>query len=284
MVSSNSGQLDQSGSDFRIRRILLSKEATSPSPPQWQLVCDHVDFSVWQADASCEIVPEVRQSSLQQQIFGEYPGVLPRAVFFDMDGTTIAEESIVAMAAACGKEREVEQITTRAMAGELDFEGALRERVAMLRGMSWQVVAALPDQLTLNKGLVNFLRELKGHHIPYFLVSGGFNGILTVLAKRLGFQGYHANTLGVEGGQLTGTVEGTIVDGEEKKQYLLKTCRQLDIDPKETMAIGDGANDLPMLRTCGLPVGFEPKEILKPEIRICCGAGDYLPLQKLLFG
>jgi phosphoserine phosphatase len=170
------------------------------------------------------------------------------------------------------------------MRGELDFRQALIERVALLRGLPAGVLPQVADTLTLMKGiqpLVAFCREIG---VPAFMVSGGFVQLAEVVARKVGFAGSLANVLGVKGGQLTGTVEGDIVDGEAKRRFLLSTCDRLGIPPGAVAAIGDGANDLPMLSSAGIAIGHQPKPALLPHVQAVNTAGNHAFLGPLLFG
>lgn len=220
---------------------------------------------------------------------GESVGLCPadiriRALFFDMDSTVIAEESIVAIAATVGCGEEVHKITERAMAGELDFKSALAARVKLLRGLE---VARLDDigrSLTLNKGIqavAAFCRLIK---VPVFLVSGGFHPLADEVARRVGFTAILANRFEVIGERLTGELSGPIVDAEMKRKFLIDTCKQLNISTGTVAAIGDGANDLLMLDEAGVAVGYKPKSVLIDHIDGALQNGDHQMLIPLLFG
>lgn len=189
-----------------------------------------------------------------------------RAVFFDMDSTAIAQESIVELARAAGKAEEVAHITERAMAGELDFAAALRERVRMLKGLPAEVIDVVGKSLTTNPGLPEFAAWAQKRGIQLFLVSGGFVPLAAGLARDLGFAGFHANQLEIVSGRLSGEVLGAIVDADAKAAFLRATCQRLGIAPTDVIAVGDGANDLPMLREAGAAIGFCPKELLLPHL------------------
>lgn len=207
-----------------------------------------------------------------------------KAVFFDMDATVIAEESLVELAVHAGHGAAVERITERAMAGELDFKAALIERVAVLKGLSADVLPEVAERLTLNRGIQQFVAFCREIGVPTFLVSGGFTVLASVIQRKVGFDGIHANVLGIENGRLTGTVEGEIVDALGKRRYMLDTCTRLKIDPKAVAAVGDGANDLPMLEAAGVAVGFKPKPVLLPSLHAQNAVGNHAFLAPLLFG
>ncbi len=189
-----------------------------------------------------------------------------KAIFFDMDSTVIAEESIVELAAAAGKAKEVNELTERAMAGELDFATALRTRVAMLEGLPLSVLAQVAKALTINPGMKALAKAAKASGIKLYLVSGGFRPLAVRVVEELGFDGYLANELETNDQALTGKLVGDLVDAQGKATFMQATAEKLGIPLSACLAVGDGANDLPMLRKAGAAVGYHPKPILLPEL------------------
>jgi phosphoserine phosphatase len=188
---------------------------------------------------------------------------------FDMDSTLINIECIDEVAGAAGRKAEVAAITEAAMRGEItDFKDSLRRRLALLKGVP---ASALEDvyakRLQINPGVEKTVAAFKAAGIKLLLVSGGFTFFSDRVAKRLGFDFARANVLEIEDGLLTGKLVtqawGDIVDGEEKKKMLLQTAAQLGFQPNQTIAIGDGANDLPMMLVAGLSVAY----YAKPKVR-----------------
>jgi phosphoserine phosphatase len=207
-----------------------------------------------------------------------------KAVFFDMDATVIAEESLVEIAAHAGKAAEVAVVTERAMAGELDFGQALAARVALLEGLPADVLDKVAGHLTLNRGIQPFVAFCREIGVPSFLVSGGFTHLAEVVRRKVGFAAVRANVLGIADGKLTGRVEGDIVDGQGKRAFLLATCARLGIAPEDAAAVGDGANDIPMLQAAGVAVGYKPKDVLLPHVHAVNRGGNHAFLAPLLFG
>ena len=205
-----------------------------------------------------------------------------KAVFFDMDATVIAEESLVELSAYAGQIEAVSRITERAMAGELDFKSALIERVALIKGLTLDDVQKVLSHITLNTGIREFVKSCTEYNIPTFMVSGGFTQFASYVQGLVGFADTRTNVLEVEDGRLTGRVIGDIVDAQGKKAFLLEKCAILGIKPEETCAVGDGANDLPMLQTAGLAVGFKPKKVLLDHIHVFNGVGDHRMLELFL--
>ncbi len=189
-----------------------------------------------------------------------------KLVISDMDSTLIAIECIDEIADFVGVKEQVSAITQRAMAGELDFEASLQQRVALLEGLSIEALQQVYEQrLRFNAGAERLLVELNCRNIPFALVSGGFTFFTDRVQKRLGFEYARSNVLEVVGGKLTGRTIGPIIDAAAKKRYLLELCAHLGIEPAQTIAIGDGANDLPMLQTAAISVAFRAKPIVRHQ-------------------
>jgi phosphoserine phosphatase len=184
----------------------------------------------------------------------------------DMDATMAAEETLDELAGYAGLKEEIAAITSRAMNGELDFRAALRERVALLKGLPLAAVTATAGKLTLNPGAEVLVKTLKAHGVHCVLVSGGFTQFTERVANALGFDAHHGNRLDVSGGGLSGRVVEPILDKSFKRDCLQATAARLGIAMAETVAIGDGANDLPMLEAAGLGVGWRPKKVLRDAL------------------
>ncbi|MFW7377423.1 MAG: phosphoserine phosphatase SerB [Oligoflexus sp.] len=189
-----------------------------------------------------------------------------RAIFFDMDSTVIAQESIVELARFAGTAEDVHRITELAMEGKLDFNEALAQRVATLKGQPVSILQEVSQRLTLHPGIIELCQAAKSHNVELYLISGGFHELAAHIAGQLSFNGYRANFLERRDGVLTGKVVGAIVNAQEKYQYLVQTCREKSFHAQDIIAIGDGANDLPMLNYAGLSIGYRPKEILLPHL------------------
>jgi phosphoserine phosphatase len=198
---------------------------------------------------------------------------------FDMDSTLINIECIDEVADAAGKKTEVAAITEAAMRGEItDFKDSLRRRLALLRGVP---EAALEEvyakRLQINPGVEKTAAAFKAAGIKLLLVSGGFTFFSDRVAKRLGFDFARANVLEIENGLLTGRVVqqpwGDIVDGNEKKKMLLEFAAQLGLTASQTIAVGDGANDLPMMSVAGLSVAYHAKPKVREQAMIQINEG-----------
>jgi phosphoserine phosphatase len=207
-----------------------------------------------------------------------------RAVFFDMDATVIVQESLVELAAFVGKAEEVARVTERAMAGEIDFKAALAERVALLAGLPESVLAEVSERLTLTRGLQPFIGFCREIGVKTYMATGGFTQLAVPIMRKVGFDGVRANVLEVVDGKLTGKTTGPIVDAAGKRAFLLETCAALGFDPKEVAAVGDGANDIPMMEAAGCGIGFQPKDVLVPHVHAVNRIGHHGFLAPLLFG
>jgi phosphoserine phosphatase len=189
-----------------------------------------------------------------------------RLAVMDMDSTLITIECIDEIADMQGIKPAVAAITEAAMRGEIDFAQALRCRVALLKGLP---VAALQrvyeERLRPSPGAESMLAAFRAAGLATLLVSGGFTFFTSRLAERLALDDARANVLGVENGVLTGAVIGAIVDGEAKRRALLDTCERLGARPDQAIAIGDGANDLPMMRAAGVSVAYRAKPLVRAQ-------------------
>lgn len=183
-----------------------------------------------------------------------------KLVISDMDSTLISIECVDEIADFADLKPEVSAITEAAMRGELDFEGSLTKRVALLEGLSTDVLQTVYDErLKLNPGAEEMLSGLKKNQIKFALVSGGFTFFTDRLKDRLDLDFTRANVLEKVEGKLTGKVVGGIIGAEAKEHFLEELCEKLSIDLKQSVAIGDGANDLKMLGVSGLGIAYHAK-------------------------
>ena len=197
----------------------------------------------------------------------------------DMDSTMIGQECIDEMAEAAGVGEEVRRITARAMNGELDFEGALRERVALLRGLDVGVAADLLDtRITDAPGGRTLVATMRANGAHTLLVSGGFTHFADPVAQRLGFDAHAANVLHVEDGQLTGTVAEPILGRDAKVAALERATARLGLAERNVLAVGDGANDLGMLARAGMGVAMHAKPAVAAQAALQINHGDLTAL------
>jgi phosphoserine phosphatase len=202
-----------------------------------------------------------------------------KLIAFDMDSTLINIECVDEIAAAAGRKAEVAAITEAAMRGEItDYKESLRQRVALLKGVPVSALHEVFDQrLQLNPGAETLVRAAQAAGLKTLLVSGGFTFFTDRIRDKLGIDYTRSNVLAVEDGQLTGRMVdqpwGDICDGEEKKKMLLATCAMLHIAPKQAIAVGDGANDLPMMGVSGLSVAYHAKPKVRDQAMVAINDG-----------
>jgi phosphoserine phosphatase len=202
-----------------------------------------------------------------------------RLLIADMDSTMIRQECIDELADEAGVGAHVAGITARAMNGELDFEAALRERVNLLKGLPESVIArVLRDRITLMPGGQVLLATMRAQGAHAALVSGGFTAFTAAIAARLGFHETRANTLLAEAGVLTGNVAEPILGKEAKLQALEEIAARLGISPADAIAVGDGANDLPMLMRAGMGVALHAKPRVQESCALRVNHGDLTAL------
>ena len=186
-----------------------------------------------------------------------------RLICFDMDSTLIRTEVIDELADRAGVGAEVRDITERAMRGEIDFRESFEQRVALLKGLDVSVMEEIAVNLPITEGVDRMMTILKRVGYKTAILSGGFTYFGNYLKRRFGFDYVYANELEVEDGKLTGRYTGEIVDGARKAELLRLLCQFENIDIQQSVAVGDGANDLPMLNIAGLGIAFHAK----PKVR-----------------
>ena len=200
----------------------------------------------------------------------------------DVDGTLILEEVIDLLGREVGCEEEISQITSQAMRGELNFETSLRERVVLLKGLPDSVFEKVFNSIHLTPNAQEFISILQKNGILVGLVSGGFTQIVERLAKSLGIAHFSANQVEVKNGLLTGKLVGQIISPQVKKETLEQWREELKLSKDRTVAIGDGANDLLMLKSAWLGIAFCAKEVLKKEIQYHVDKRDFLEVLPLI--
>ena len=211
-----------------------------------------------------------------------------KLIAFDMDSTLINIECIDEIADAVGRKAEVAAITEAAMRGEItDFKDSLRRRVALLKGVSVDSMDAVyHERLRLNSGAAELVRACKDAGLKVLLVSGGFTFFADRVRDLLDIDYTRSNVLEMEGGLLTGRLVdqpwGDICDGEEKRRMLVETCGQLGINPLQAIAMGDGANDLPMMGAAGLSVAYHAKPAVRAQAMVAINTGGLDRLLELV--
>ncbi|MGB0664518.1 MAG: phosphoserine phosphatase SerB [Pontibacterium sp.] len=186
-----------------------------------------------------------------------------RLVVFDMDSTLIEAEVIDELAKEAGVGEQVVEITEAAMRGEIDFNESFRRRVALLKGLDASVLESIAQRLPMTEGAEELVSNLKALGYKTAILSGGFTYFAKRLQQNLGFDYVFANELDIEDGKVTGKVTGTVVNGERKAELLRELAAKEGIDLQQTIAVGDGANDLPMLSIAGLGIAFRAKPLVR---------------------
>ena len=205
-----------------------------------------------------------------------------RLLVADMDSTIIGQECIDELADYAGLKPQIAAITERAMQGELDFAAALRERVALLAGLEVsQIARCLAERVRPNPGAATLVRTMRQRGAACLLISGGFLSFAEPVAEQVGFDRVRANRLGIANGVLDGSVDGPIVDAMGKRVALIEARDELGLGPADVLAIGDGANDRPMIQEAGLGVAYRAKPALA---EVADAKLDFNGLDALLWG
>ncbi len=185
-----------------------------------------------------------------------------KLVIMDFDGTLVDGETIDILAELAGVEEEVARITEMAMKGELEFEEALKRRVRLLAGSPASLLYEAAKRLRPNPGVREFLATARELGAKVVVVSGGFTDVVEEFRRKLGLDEGYANEIMVKDGLLTGKVYGPVMSTDAKGRIMNVLCTRYGVRPSDVVAVGDGANDAPMLKRAGLSIGFRPKEIL----------------------
>ena len=190
-----------------------------------------------------------------------------RLVCFDMDSTLIEAEVIDELAIRAGVGEQVAAITERAMQGEIDFNESFRQRMALLEGLEESVLQDVATKLPIMEGAERLIKNLKAYGFKTAILSGGFTYFGKYLQAKFGIDYVHANTLEFKNGKLTGKVIDPIINGDMKAKLLKEIAQQEGINPAQTIAVGDGANDLPMLSAAGLGIAFRAKPLVRESAK-----------------
>lgn len=266
------------GLDHIVERIMRIAGAATL---RWLAVGEACEFPVDATGPSLELELRALLSGLPVDIaIMPSAGRRKRLLVADMDSTMIAQESIDELAIVAGVGEHVTAITARAMRGELDFEASLRERLSLMAGLDWSIIDNLVAATRYTPGGRTLVHTMKAHGAYAVLVSGGFTPFTRHVAATLGFDEHRANELIIEAGKLTGRAREPILGRNAKIAALKELTKRLTLKPVETLAVGDGANDIDMLEAAGLGVAFHAKPAVreKAAVRI-----DHADLTALLY-
>lgn len=263
-------------------RDALGNLGQRTSPPDWLApgeACDlhFTGLSADQADAAarfalgCTAVDVVVQPA---------EGRKKRLLLADMESTIIEQEMLDELGEQLGIRDRIAAITARAMNGEIDFGGALRERVALLKGLVATVLDEAAARITFTPGAAELVAVMRANGTHCVIVSGGFRHFTRLVVEDLGFHEDHANDLIIADGYLTGTCAEPIFGREDKLRILVETAAARGLALAQTLAVGDGANDVPMLSAAGLGIAFHAKPTVRAEARHRI---DHADLRALLF-
>ena len=247
------------------------------------------DQSWLDAGSACDLFVDAGAAQVRQLLEGRLPSVdvivqpagerARRLLVADMDSTMITVECIDELADFAGLKAEVAAITERAMEGELDFEAALTARVALLEGLEAQAIdRCREERVRLTPGARTLVRTMKARGATTILVSGGFTRFAEPVAAEIGFDRVVANRLEVAGGRLTGKASPPIVGAQTKRDTLVTAARDLAIPLEHTLAVGDGANDIPMLMIAGLGIAYRAKPAAREAADAVVDHGDLTAL------
>ncbi len=241
------------------------------------IACDVV-FSRLEREAARRALAAITPDAPFDLIVQPRQGRRKDLLIADMDATIVTGETLDELADLAGLKDRIAAITARAMNGEIDFRQALRERVGMLKGLPASALEETAERIRLTDGARILVQTMRGHGAYTVLVSGGFKFFTSRIAEAVGFDADEANRLEIVDHKLTGRVIEPILDKDSKLAALRRFARDHNIPVSETLATGDGANDLPMIREAGMGVAFHAKPAVAAETDICIRHGDLTAL------
>ncbi|MGB1076855.1 MAG: phosphoserine phosphatase SerB [Bdellovibrionales bacterium] len=256
--------------------VLMEYDVGEVAPPKWLSENKAIDFYLEKCpekegiEAIKNVLTHVRVDFFIQPEEGRRKKLL----ISDMDSTIIAEETLDEIASELGLKPLVSAITERAMKGELDFETALRKRVALLAGKSIDALEKVRKNIHFNQGAHILVQTMRRHGALCILVSGGFTYYTSYVARECEFHHHHSNDMQVKNKKITGYVEEPILGAGAKLSFMREYMAQKRLKPDQVIAIGDGANDLEMIKNAGLGIGYYPKPVLEQETLNVIRFGD----------
>ena len=284
-ILSGTGTPPLTDTDTAMVGSILAELDCDPAPAEWLSAGEAVQFPLLLKTPAQQDQIIARLRPLAAKIQSDFNIVTAKGrrkalLIADMDSTIITSESLDDLAELAGKGQAVRAITNRSMAGELDFEQALRQRLQMLAGTPQSLLKQLTDSVTFSPGAEALIATMAGHGAHCVLASGGFTFMTEVVAARLGFHEHHANILGISNAMLDGTIKGKVLDQNAKQIQLLASAAQCGISVDNAIAVGDGANDRDMISLAGMGVAWRGKPVLKQKTRLWL---DHSSLKGLLW-
>ena len=255
------------------------RDALSAGPPDWLAAEEAADLPLAEAPDPARVRAAL-ESAPVDALAVPAAGRRKRLLVADMDSTIVTGETLDELADFAGLKDRIAAITARSMNGEIDFATALRERVALLRGLPVSALAATWDRMRLTPGAAELVATMRAAGAVTALVSGGFTWFTERVAAQVGFDHHRANVLEHDGSALRGTVAEPILDRDAKLAALRGFCHALGVGPEAAAAVGDGANDLAMLGAAGLGVAFRAKPVVAAAAR---ARVDHAGLRAVLF-
>ena len=252
----------------QVEQLLFSKGATNCSNC-WlaQGMAAEISFDGIPSDMALESVELFLENVPVDKNIQKTVNRRKKMLLADMDSTILEIETLDEIGHAIGKAHEIAEITEKAMNGEIDFETALKNRVKLLAGLKLnQLIEIALEKLVITPGASTLVKTMRANGAATVLVSGGFTVITEIIRKKLNFDLCYGNTLVVDSSIVTGNLKRPIIDGDAKAAILDQECEKLEISRHDTLAVGDGANDIPMLVNAGLGVGFRPKPVVKKHV------------------
>jgi phosphoserine phosphatase len=265
----------------RVRAALLDLGG-QPGAPDWLAEAEAVDlpFSLLAPAQADAIARGALEGAPVDCIAQESEGRRKKLLVADMDSTIVTAETLDELAAYAGVQDRIAAITQRSMNGEIDFATSLRERVAMIKGLTLTALEETWARIELMPGAEVLVRTMGAHGAHCAIASGGFTWFTARVAEKVGFHSHHANILLDDGACLTGKVEEPVFDRDAKLTILKKLAAELGLPISATAAVGDGANDLAMLGAAGLGVAFRAKPVVAASAR---ARVDHADLRALLY-
>ena len=246
--------------------------------PDWLAQGEAVDLPLAGGAADPALADAIRAELAIDAAILPAAGRRKKLLIADMDSTIVTAETLDELAAHAGLGERVAEITRRAMEGKLDFPSALRERVGMLKGLAVAAMSETAAGIALTGGARQLVQTMRAHGAFTILVSGGFRFFTGLIRDRVGFHEDVANDLVIADGKLTGAVTEPIVGREAKLDTLLRLIAERRLEARETLAVGDGANDLAMIQAAGMGVAFHAKPIVAEAAHVRVDRGDLTAL------